>query len=190
MEAGQTLWAIAQQHGIDVSTLLRANGLSDGAIIYPGQKLRLSMPQPVAAQAQRSATLDAEQTEYARLIIRVGREMGASDRAIATALATAMVESGLRNVDHGDRDSLGLFQQRPSQGWGTPEQVLDPVRATRAFFGGRGAPNGGVPRGLYDIPGWEAMSFGDAAQAVQVSAFPERYGQWEQQSYTWLASLG
>lgn len=190
VEVGETLWAIAQKHGVAVSTLLRANGLSDGAIIYPGQKLLLSMPQPAAADAQRHATLDAEQTEHARLIIRVGREVGASDRAIATALATAMVESELRNVHHGDRDSLGLFQQRPSQGWGTPEQILDPARATKAFFGGRGAPNGGEPRGLYDIAGWEGLSFGDAAQAVQISAFPERYGQWEQQAYAWLATLG
>lgn len=187
---GDTLWSIARAHGKSVAELLAANGLGEGAIIYPGQKLKLTAAAPADAAVQRWATLTAEQTANARLIIGVGREIGASDRAIATALATAMVESSLRNVAYGDRDSLGLFQQRPSYGWGTPEQILDPVRATKVFFGGPGDPNGGTTRGLFDIPGWQDKSFGDAAQAVQISAFPERYGQWEQQAYAWLAALG
>ncbi|WP_240482463.1 LysM peptidoglycan-binding domain-containing protein [Microbacterium sediminis] len=194
VKPGDTLWGIAHQHGKTVSELLKANGLGAGAIIYPGQKLKLSAPKPApaatGANVQKWASLTAEQTANARLIIGVGREIGASDRAIATALATAMVESSLRNVAYGDRDSLGLFQQRPSYGWGTPEQILDPVRATKVFFGGATDPNGGTTRGLFDIAGWEKKSFGDAAQAVQISAFPERYGQWEKQSYAWLASLG
>lgn len=188
---GDTLWSIARQHDTSVAELLRANGLDGNAIIYPGQALKLRAPEPAEdPNAQRWATLDAEQVGNARLIIEVGREIGASDRAIATALATAMVESSLRNIDGGDRDSLGLFQQRPSQGWGTPEQIMDPVRSTKVFFGGSSDPNGHASRGLHDVGDWQAMSFGDAAQAVQISAYPHRYGQWEQQAYAWLAALG
>jgi hypothetical protein len=82
-----------------------------------------------------------------------------------------------------------LFQQRPSAGWGTPEQVLDPVRASQAFFGGEGNPNPGVTRGLLDIPGWESMTVTQAAQAVQISAYPDHYAKWEAPARTWLAQL-
>ncbi len=178
--AGETLWAIAQSNGTSMSALLSANGLTEASIIYPGQKLVIP-----------SATgLDAAQIANAKLIIGVGRDRGVSDRGIAIALATAMVESGIRNLDYGDRDSLGLFQQRPSQGWGTAAQILDPYRSTAVFYGGSGDPNGRTTRGLLDIPGWESMAFTDAAQAVQISAFPDRYGQWESKAYGWLAALG
>ncbi|MBO3664702.1 LysM peptidoglycan-binding domain-containing protein [Microbacterium stercoris] len=202
VKAGDTLWGIAFNAGTTVANLLKANGLSAGAIIYPGQKLKLSAPAaaapapasaPAAAEdprIQRTAVLDAQQIENAKIIISVGREIGASDRAIAIALATAMVESGIRNLNHGDRDSLGMFQQRPSAGWGTPEQVRDRYRSTRVFFGGPNDPNGHKTRGLYDIKGWEKMTFTNAAQAVQVSAFPNRYGQWETAAYGWLAQFG
>ena len=96
----------------------------------------------------------------------------------------------MRNVRHGDRDSLGLFQQRPSAGWGSAEQVMDPLRASQAFFGGTGNPNRGVTRGLLDIPGWEAMTVTQAAQAVQISAFPDYYAKWETSARAWLPELG
>jgi murein DD-endopeptidase MepM/ murein hydrolase activator NlpD len=182
---GDTLFAIAKKYGTNVAALLQANGLGNGSIIYPGQTLRLAPPAP----AQRSAKLDATQRAHAQHIIRVGRELGVPDRGIAIALATAMVESSMRNLDHGDRDSLGLFQQRPSQGWGTAEQILDADRSIRVFYGGPRDPNGAASRGLLDLSGWESRKFTDAAQAVQVSAFPERYGQWEKQANSWLASL-
>ena len=199
--AGDTLWAIARAHDTTVAALLAANGLADGAIIYPGQTLTIPTAAPAAASAPAAATpadpataptvvLDAEQQESARLIIRVGRSLGVSDRGIAIALATAMVESWLRNLDWGDRDSLGLFQQRPSTGWGTEAEVSDPARAAAAFFGGPADPNGTRTRGLLDIAGWETMEFGAAAQAVQISAHPERYSPWEPQAYAWLAALG
>ncbi|MBY6062331.1 LysM peptidoglycan-binding domain-containing protein [Microbacterium esteraromaticum] len=187
--AGDTLYGIAKKYGTSVSVLLRANNLGSGAIIYPGQTLRLSAPPAPAANAQRYATLDATQKAHAAHIIRVGRELGISDRGIAIALATAMVESSMRNLDYGDRDSLGLFQQRPSQGWGTAAQILDADRSIRVFYGGPQDPNGRATRGLLDISGWQNMSFTGAAQAVQISAYPDRYGQWEQQSFRWLASL-
>lgn len=124
------------------------------------------------------------------MIIRIGRDLGVSERGIAIALATSMVESWLRNLDWGDRDSLGLFQQRPSTGWGTPDQIMDRDRSIRVFFGGPSDPNGQITRGLLDVPGWESMPFSDAAQSVQISAFPERYGQWEAAAYEWIALYG
>ncbi|WP_282847519.1 LysM peptidoglycan-binding domain-containing protein [Microbacterium oxydans] len=199
--AGDTLFGIAQKYGITTHALYAANGLGPSSIIYPGQTLSLQgapaaapaatpAAAPSAAGGQQTAALTAEQASNAALIIRIGREIGVSDRAIAIALATGMVESGLRNLDWGDRDSLGIFQQRPSTGWGTPAQIMDADRSTRVFYGGQNDPNGQVTRGLLDIPGWENMAFTDAAQAVQISAYPERYGQWEAQAYAWLALHG
>jgi hypothetical protein len=83
------------------------------------------------------------------------------------ALATAQQESRLRNLDYGDRDSLGLFQQRPSSGWGTAGQVQDPVYAAGAFYDH-----------LVTVPGWESGRLTEVAQTVQRSAFPEAYEQW------------
>lgn len=107
----------------------------------------------------------AEQLRNASLIYSVGRQMGMSSRDIQIGLMAAMVESNLINVRYGDRDSLGLFQQRPSQGWGSPEQVLNPAYAAGKFFK--------ALRGLGDRR--NQMSMGAAAQAVQRSAYPSRY---------------
>ncbi|MFT4235438.1 MAG: LysM peptidoglycan-binding domain-containing protein [Microbacterium sp.] len=139
---------------------------------------------------QLHATLNEPQTENAQMIISIGRELGVSDRGIAIALAASMVESSLRNVSWGDLDSLGLFQQRPSTGWGTEEQILDRDHAIRAFFGGPNDPNGSTTRGLLDIPNWESLDFGVAAQTVQVSAYPDRYQRWHDAAFGWLADLG
>ncbi|MBN9177040.1 MAG: LysM peptidoglycan-binding domain-containing protein [Microbacterium sp.] len=201
--AGDTLWAIAADAGVSLDALLAANALPPGAIIYPGQSLALpgpaESPAPASAPATASvpaadapsvAGLDDDQIANARIIIRVGRERGVPDRGIAIALGTAMVESWIRNLDWGDRDSLGLFQQRPSTGWGTSDEILDPARAAAAFYGGPDDPGGDATRGLLDVPGWESLPYADAAQAVQVSAHPDRYAAWEQQAYAWLAALG
>lgn len=191
--AGDTLSAIAAANGLGLDAVLAANGLDRASIIYPGQALVIpgaAATPAVETSALSDLGLDAEQIENARLIIQVGRERGVPDRGIAIALATAMVESWIRNLDWGDRDSLGLFQQRPSTGWGTPDQVRDPSRSIATFYGGAADPNGTATRGLLDIPGWENLSFTDAAQAVQISAYPDRYGEWEQQAYRWLAALG
>ncbi|WP_228479708.1 muramidase family protein [Microbacterium abyssi] len=196
--AGDTLWAIAQKHGITVAELYAANGLEPSSIIYPGQRLKIaaaaapaSAPSPASkASTPHSTTLNSPQAENAALIIKIGRELGVSDRGIAIALATSMVESWLRNLDWGDRDSLGLFQQRPSTGWGTAEQIMDRAHSIRSFFHGQSNPDGTITHGLLDVPGWESMPFGDAAQAVQISAYPERYGPWEDAAYEWLALYG
>jgi LysM repeat protein len=187
--AGDTLYGIAQRYGISTASLYAWNALSAASVIYPGQSIVVSAP-PSSAGGQLSASLDAAQAANAALIITIGRQLGVSDRGIAIALATAMVESGLRNLDHGDRDSLGLFQQRPSTGWGAAEQILDADRSTRAFYGGQSDPNGQITRGLLDVPGWESLPFTVAAQTVQISAYPDRYGQWETQAYQWLALYG
>ena len=194
--AGDTIIAIAQSHGVPAQAVLAANGLDGSSIIYPGQTIAI----PAAASVQlvastaptvaASTELNGEQIANAQIIIRVGRELGVSDRGVAIALGTAMQESWLLNLDWGDRDSLGLFQQRPSTGWGTPEQVSDPDRSARAFYGGPSDPNGNLTAGLLDIAGWEGMPFADAAQAVQISAYPERYAQWELPALAWLAAHG
>jgi len=104
----------------------------------------------------------------ARTIAQVARDRGLPDRAVVIALATAQQESRLRNLDYGDRDSLGLFQQRPSQGWGTQTQVQDPVYAAGKFYDG-----------LVKVPNWETGRLTDVSQSVQLSGFPELYQQWE-----------
>lgn len=205
VSAGDTLWDIALRYGTTVDAILAANGMTPGAIIYPGESLAIpgaaaapapaapaAAPEPVDTYPSVAPTtsLDGEQAANAALIIAIGHELGVPERGIAIALAAAMVESELRNLDWGDRDSLGLFQQRPSTGWGTAEQILDRDRSIRAFYGGAGDPNGTATRGLLDIDGWEGLAFTEAAQAVQISAFPLRYGAWEANAFRWLAEIG
>ena len=109
-----------------------------------------------------------EQADNAATIAGVGLAMGMPDHAVTVALATALQESGLRNLPGGDRDSAGLFQQRPSQGWGTFAQVTDPVYAATAFYAK-----------LRTEPDWPTLSVTKAAQLVQRSATPEAYARWE-----------
>lgn len=116
-------------------------------------------------------TLAPEQSQNASIIAAGALKMGLPDHAVTIALATAMQESRLRDLSYGDRDSLGLFQQRPSQGWGTPGEILDPEYATSAFYGR-----------LVQVPGWATMAVTDAAQAVQQSASPAAYARWEGQA--------
>ncbi|MDQ8704104.1 C40 family peptidase [Streptomyces sp. LHD-70] len=110
----------------------------------------------------------AEQVPNAKTIQGTGVAMNIPARGQVVALATALQESGLRNLTYGDRDSLGLFQQRPSQGWGTANQILDPVHASTKFY-----------EGLQQVPGWQSLSITQAAQEVQKSGFPEAYAKWE-----------
>ncbi|MER7461979.1 hypothetical protein [Streptomyces sp. NPDC097981] len=109
-----------------------------------------------------------EQAANAATIAAVGVAKGLPDRAVTIALATAMQESALRNLDHGDRDSLGLFQQRPSQGWGTPQQIKDPVYSAGIFYDR-----------LVAIKGYSRLPLTEAAQQVQLSGFPQAYAKHE-----------
>lgn len=112
--------------------------------------------------------LSAEQASNAATIAAVGIRDGLDERAVAVAITTAMQESELVNVDYGHDDSLGLFQQRPSMGWGSEEELMDPVYSSFKFY-----------EKLQRTDGWEDMRLAEAAQAVQVSAYPELYEQWE-----------
>jgi murein DD-endopeptidase MepM/ murein hydrolase activator NlpD len=118
------------------------------------------------------STLDDEQRGNGELIVQVGSDLAAPPRAWVVAVATAIQESGLRNLPHqgadNDHDSLGLFQQRPSQGWGTPEQILDPRYAAAAFY-----------QRLLEVADWQQLPLTVAAQAVQRSAFPDAYAKHE-----------
>jgi len=117
--------------------------------------------------SEEPVRLDMTQAANAATIGAVGLRRGMPPQAIVIALATAFQESKLENLESGDRDSIGLFQQRPSQGWGTPEQLADPRYAANAFY-----------TSLLKVKGWQKMRVTDAAQAVQRSAHPEAYQKW------------
>jgi hypothetical protein len=171
--------------------VLTANGLGWSTIIYPGQSLIIPGVTSAPAGSSSGVTpLTAEMADNARVIIDVGRSLGVPDYGIIIALATAMQESSLRNLNWGDRDSIGLFQQRPSQGWGTVEQIMNREFAARAFYGGATNPNKGKTRGLLDYAGWQSMPLTVAAQTVQKSAYPNAYAKWETSARAWLAQLG
>ncbi|HEY2985871.1 MAG TPA: hypothetical protein VGJ38_17065 [Jatrophihabitantaceae bacterium] len=130
-----------------------------------------------ADDPRQSGAVHEVQIAFAKLIDQIAIVRGLPGRATLVAIMTALQESQLQNLNYGDRDSLGLFQQRPSAGWGTPQQILDPAYAIDAFFGGDKPPN---PPGLVDINGWTSMSYTEAAQAVQQSAYPDAYARHEQ----------
>lgn len=109
-----------------------------------------------------------EQAVNAATITAVGTARKLPERAVTIALATALQESALRNLDHGDKDSLGLFQQRPSQGWGTPGEIMDPAYSAGLFYDH-----------LVEVPGYLDLPLTDAAQRVQRSAFPYAYAKHE-----------
>ena len=113
-------------------------------------------------------TFDPEQTQNASIVAAVGTRLGLPDHGVTIALAASLGETQLRNLSHGDRDSVGLFQQRPSQGWGTAAQVMNPTYATTAFY-----------EHLAKVPGWQSMAVTEAAQRVQHSATPNAYATWE-----------
>jgi hypothetical protein len=122
--------------------------------------------------------LDPEQAGNAATIAAVAVRRGLPARAATIGIATAVQESSLRNLDHGDRDSLGLFQQRPSQGWGTPEQVMDPIYAANAFYDV-----------LVGIEGYESLEVTDASDRVQRSAFPQAVADHEPLGRAWASAL-
>lgn len=199
--AGDTISAIARKFGISVPALLGANGLTMSSIIYSGRTLNVG-PAPVAitpaiavtplAPVQDGTTvtpLSDEMASNARTIVRVGQQLGVPDFGIVVALAAAMQESSLRNIDYGDRDSIGLFQQRPSTKWGSKAQLLDPTHAAKLFYGGPSNPNKGVTLGLLEIPNWQSLTVTQAAQRVQISAYPDAYAKWETSARAWYQSL-
>ncbi|WP_406065457.1 hypothetical protein [Micromonospora sp. NBC_00860] len=152
----------------------------------PKKPVKPRRPRPVAG-------LDQAQMDNAKIIVDVGLEMKMPRRALVVALSTAMQESNLYNLasdvlpesaeypnqgSGSDHDSVGLFQQRPSSGWGTVAQLMRPSYAARAFY-----------TALNEIPGWQDMSVTAAAQAVQISAYPDAYAQHEDRATTVAAAL-
>ncbi|MFC5240057.1 heavy metal transporter [Streptomyces atrovirens] len=119
-----------------------------------------------------------EQAVNAATITAVGTARELPERAVTIALATALQESALRNIDYGDRDSLGLFQQRPSQGWGTPKEIMDPAYAAGKFY-----------EHLEEVPGYTRLPLTVAAQRVQRSGFPQAYAKHEPDAALLAAAL-
>ncbi|MET0951676.1 MAG: hypothetical protein ABWX57_00210 [Aeromicrobium sp.] len=124
------------------------------------------------------AQVDLEQGQWAALMSAIAQQRGLPPRATTIAIATAFQESKIHNIDYGDRDSIGLFQQRPSQGWGTVEQIIDPWYAIGKFYDA-----------LVKIDGYESMEITKAAQKVQRSAFPGAYAQHEDYARALASSL-
>ncbi len=149
-----------------------------GALVVAVVVLRPFASPGCAAAADGTADMTVEQADNAATIAGVGLAQGMPDHAVTVALATALQESGLRNLTGGDRDSAGLFQQRPSQGWGTYAQVTDPVHAATAFYDK-----------LRSEPDWPTLSVTQAAQLVQRSGAPEAYARWEPQARSMAAAL-
>ena len=132
----------------------------------------------VATAGDNSTAISLEQAHYASIVAGVAVKRGLPPRAGSIALATAYQESGIRNLDYGDRDSVGLFQQRPSQGWGTEKQLMDPHYATGKFYDA-----------LLKIPNWRTRDITKVAQAVQISGHPEAYREHEADARTLASTL-
>lgn len=137
-----------------------------------------STQQCTVTLGERSDTKTAEQANNIGIIVAGSIRHDMPARAATIAVATAIQESSLRNIDYGDRDSIGLFQQRPSQGWGTVEQIMDPYYSTDQFY-----------EALVRVDGWQQMEVTEAAQAVQRSAFPEAYADHEEEGRLWASAL-
>lgn len=140
----------------DVSKYASGNGRLDGS----------------AKLTVKGQAISADQRRNAEIVLAVGQKMGASRKVLEASVATMIQESTMKNLDYGDRDSLGLFQQRPSQGWGTPQQVRDPEHAAREFF----------KRAIANDKKDPNQSLTQLAQGVQRSAFPDAYAQWSNEA--------
>ena len=161
---------------IVVLALLAVVGTLVVVIVVRGMSGDIKIPLPTigpecTVQADGEVTLDPVQMANAATITAVGIRRGMPEQAVVIALATALQESKLENRDDGDRDSVGLFQQRPSQGWGTADKIKDPRYAADKFY-----------TALKKVKGWNKMRVTDAAQRVQRSAYPHAYEKWADES--------
>src|SRR3954469_9706379 len=145
--------------GVAVFGVLRDRGL---AAPVPGQQ------RCVATAGGRSVVLDLEQARLSSIVVGLSVRRGLAPRAASIAMAPVSQETGIRNLDYGDRDSVGLFQQRPSQGWGSEKQLMDPYYATTKFY-----------EALERVKDWEIRDITKVAQAVQRSAYPGAYKEHE-----------
>lgn len=184
----ETVSSIAQRHGVATAAVLLANGLSRGSTVRPGQQLVIPVPN-LRKTGTGEVVLTGEMRDNARVVAEVGRMVGVPDDGIVIALTAAMQDSSLHNLPFGEGDAVGLFQQRPSRGWGDAATLLDPRAAAIAFFGGAGSGVVAPAAGLLDVGGWEFMAVGEAAHAVQRSASAAAYGKWERAARGWLREL-
>jgi LysM repeat protein len=184
----ETVSSIAQRHGVATAAVLLANGLSRGSTVRAGQQLVIPVPN-LRKTGSSAVTLTGEMWDNARTVLEVGRSVGVPDDGIVIALTAAMQDSSLHNLAFGEADAVGLFQQRPSLGWGDEDSLLEPRLAAIAFFGGSGSGVVAPATGLLDVGGWEFMSVGEAAHAVQRGASAAAYGKWERAARGWLHDL-
>ncbi|GAA1616483.1 hypothetical protein GCM10009789_83120 [Kribbella sancticallisti] len=148
----------------------------------------IEVPGSGTDQPETDGPLHAQQIEYVKMFDRIAVENNLPGRATLVAIMTALQESQIRNLPGGHADSVGIFQQRPSTGWGSKQQLQTEEYATRAFFGV--GPQDPPPPGLIDIDGWYTMPLTEAAQAVQVSAFPDAYARHEGTALKLAAEAG
>jgi len=149
-----------------------------GPGLLSGEQKSVPTERCTVTHGELTYSLTAEQANNAALIAAVGSRVGFGVAGITVGLATAIQESSLRNLDYGDRDSLGLFQQRPSQGWGSIEQITDPYYSAKTFY-----------LALGKVDGWQGMAVTDAAQAVQRSGFPLAYADHEDEARAWALAF-
>lgn len=189
---------------LSVAVLLNPSAISCGT----GSLVVGGVPDSLTARTRdgRSIVLNHQQLSHAATIVTTGaRTPNTGRQGVLIALIAALTESTLRmlantsaypeSADYpndgvgSDHDSLGLFQMRPASGWGTVAELMNAEYQARAFFGGPLGPNAGSPRGLLDIAGWQQMGPGEAAQAVEVSAYPDRYQNYQPVAEAILAAL-
>jgi peptidoglycan DL-endopeptidase CwlO len=170
LSTGAVNTVVGQDHAQDQ---LRVMSLSCNASLGP------ITAGPVGSAAADAARLNDEQRGTVALIISIGKQRQLPARAWQVAIQAGMTESGLRSLPYGDRDSLGIFQMRPSMGWGSPDQVLDPVYAINKFYDV-----------LEAVPNWKEQRPGESAQDVERSAFPDRYHKWEAMAAFLIGNVG
>ena len=157
--------------GLLIATVLLVTLVVGGFVWLRQQGAAAPLPgqqRCVATAGGRSVVLDLDQAHYTSIITGLSVRRGLPARAASIAMATVYQETGIRNLDYGDRDSVGLFQQRPSQNWGTDEQIMDPYYSTGKFYDA-----------LVEVDGWRRGDINDVAQKVQRSGFPDAYNDHE-----------
>ena len=164
-----------------IGGVIAVSGLAVGVAVVVGHGQSPSPPTgcnfaSTATSAQYSIT--PTQAQNAAIIAAVALRKGMPDHAVTVALAASLQETQLRNLPYGDLDSVGLFQQRPSQGWGSSAQIMDPSYAASAFYDH-----------LAQVPGWQTMAVTVAAQLVQHSATPDAYANWETEARSLATAL-
>jgi cell wall-associated NlpC family hydrolase len=163
-----------------IASLLGIVGSGDFMFGAPcGSVLASTDPRELPPVDVQVSDLDPEQRAIVELIIAIGKQRRLPPRAWQIAIQAGMTESRLHNLHYGDRDSLGIFQMRPSQGWGTVAQVTDPVYEINKFYDV-----------LVRVPGWETQRPGDSAQDIERSAFPARYHRWEPLAVNVISAVG